>query len=412
MTQITVDEYRERMERLGDAVKSAGLDLFLVSSFDSIYYLTGAGFEPLERPFFLLVGPGRDRKPELIVPRLDERHMRKASHLVGTIHTYREYPAPEGRRWIDELLQRIGPARRIGIEPSLARGLSDEIADREVIAVPLVEQLRAVKTPAEIAMIRRAARYADLAVGRLLDASYRGATAAACYARTGGLTKTIIREQNPFEPLTTRVLMATWPAPRSAQPHSVPDLNDRLGPGAHVALAFLRVNGYAAECERTYFTVPPDAESRGVFRAMNEARHLVFRSIRPGLSCGELDAMVSEFLRARGFEGEDCRLHRLGHGIGLGNHEAPWLAEGSEDELGENMVVSVEPGIYVSPGSSPGGGFRHSDTVLVTADGCERLTRFTDDLDELIVRGWRPLARLNSAMVSGALDLRGKRPQP
>ncbi|MEW4570732.1 Xaa-Pro peptidase family protein [Tautonia sp. JC769] len=397
MIGIPPDEHRERLGRLRDAVAEAGLDLFLVSSFDSIYYLTGSGFEPLDRPFFLLVEPTGGREPVLLVPRLDEQHMRKAGHVIGAIRTYRESPSPEGRRWIDVLRGLIGPAHRVGVEPTLPLGIVDEMPDQALVVAPLVERLRLVKSPAEVAMIRRAAWYADRGVERLLAASYRGATAAECFAQSGGLTRAILRDLDDFEPLTTRVLMATWAAPRSAQPHSIPDLNDRLGPGPHVALAFHRINGYAAESERTYFTVPPNAEQRRVFGAMNEARRLAFRTIRPGLPCGELDITVTEFLRARSFEGEACRLHRLGHGIGLGNHEAPWLAEGSDDVLSEGMVVSVEPGIYVSGGGDGRGGYRHSDTVLVTADGCELLTQHRDDIDSLTIRGPKPLARLRGA---------------
>jgi Xaa-Pro dipeptidase len=90
------DEYRHRLESLQAAVQRAGLDLFIVSAFDSIYYLTGAGFEPLERPFFLLVRP--DRPATLLVPMLDHEHMKKAHNVApGDIHTYWDYPAPVGR---------------------------------------------------------------------------------------------------------------------------------------------------------------------------------------------------------------------------------------------------------------------------------------------------------------------------
>ena len=71
-----------------------------VRSLESIYYLTGAGFEPLERPFFLLIEPSGGRGPVLLVPKLDGEHMGKARDVVGDIQTYWEYPAPEGRRWI------------------------------------------------------------------------------------------------------------------------------------------------------------------------------------------------------------------------------------------------------------------------------------------------------------------------
>ena len=204
-----------------------------------------------------------------------------------------------------------------------------------------------VKSADEVAMIRRAAHYADRGVEELLAAAYRGATVAEGFARTGALSRAIIRQVADWEILTTRVLLATWAAPRSAQPHSIPDLNDRLHEGPHVALSLLRVNGYAAESERTFFTASPSRQCRRAFRAMEEARNLAFRMIRPGVSCGEIDAAVNEFLRTEGYSGDECRLHRTGHGIGLGNHEAPWVAEGSTDILAENMVISVEPGIYL-----------------------------------------------------------------
>ncbi len=320
------------------------------------------------------------------------------------IRTYWEYPAPDGRKWIDGLRAILGDARRVGIEPSLRRDIADELRDLSVEVAPLVEGLRVVKSPDEVAMIRRAAHYADRGVEELFAAAYRGATAAEGFARTGALSRAIIRQVADWELLTTRVLLATWAAPRSARPHSIPDLNDRLREGPHVALSFLRVNGYAAESERTFFTADPSPESRGAFRAMQEARALAFRMIRPGLACGELDAALNEFLRAEGYAGEDCRLHRTGHGIGLGNHEAPWVAEGSADVLAENMVISVEPGIYLKGL----GGFRHSDTVLVTRDGHECLTHHRSDIEGLTIRGLRPMTRLKGALIRRALGLKEK----
>ncbi len=383
MLRISVGEYRDRLERLESAVDEVGLDVFLVSSFDSIYYLTGAGFEPLERPFFLAVFPRGVRGPALLVPRLDAEHMKKARN-VAERRTYREYPAPGGDGWVDGVRSLIGDARRVGIEPSLQREIADELSDLSLVTLPLVERLRLVKSPGEVAMIRRSSRYADRGVIELLGAAYFGATVAEGLARAGPLGRTVLRRLDDWEFLTTRVLMVTWAAPRSAQPHSIPDLNDRLQLGPHVALALLRVNGYAAESERTFFTSVPSEDERRAFRAMDEARGIALRMIRPGVACCDLDARVNVFLRVEGYAGEERRLHRTGHGIGLGNHEAPWIAEGSSDVLAENMVVSVEPGIYLEGL----GGFRHSDTVLVTRDGAECLTHCSTDLESLIVRGW------------------------
>ena len=137
-----------------------------------------------------------------------------------------------------------------------------------------MERLRLIKSDTEIALIRRAARYADLGVQCLLGASYNGATVAEGLAQTRLVTTRIIREVDDWDPLTTKVTMATWAAPRSAQPHSIPDLCDRLSDGPHVALVLTRVNGYAAENERTYFTALPSPEIKEAFTAMTQARRI------------------------------------------------------------------------------------------------------------------------------------------
>ena len=174
-----------------------------------------------------------------------------------------------------------------------------------------------------------------------------------------------------------------------------------------------RVNGYAAESERTYFTAQPSAEARKAFAAMMEARRIAFGLIRPGRSCSELDGRVNDFLRKEGYGSEVQRLHRTGHGFGLGNHEAPWIAEGSQDVLAENMVISIEPGIYLDGV----GGFRHSDTVLLTNGTHEVLTtKYPTELDGLVLRSWKPVTRFKGWLVRRALRLAHKarrtRPAP
>ena len=406
LLQIADSEYRRRLERLQSQVARADLDVLVVSSFDSIYYLSGAGFEPLERPFFLLVYPDKSRGPILLVPKLDAEHMKKARN-VREIRSYWEYPAPEPRSWPNHLRELLGSVKQVGVEPSLRQEIREELKIYSVRVMPLVERLRLVKTPTEVAMIRRAAEYADFGVEQLLTASYHGATVAEGFARTSVVTKKIIREVDHFEYLTTKVVMATWAAPLSRQPHSVPNLNDRLCEGPHVALVLTRVNGYAAESERTYFTALPTKEMRNAFGAMMEARRRALDMVRPGLSCAELDAKVNDFLRSEGYMEEDQRLHRTGHGFGLGNHEAPWIAEGSDDVLMENMVISIEPGIYLRHG-----GYRHSDTVLLTKDGYELLTKHPTDLDTLTIRGRKPLVRFRGWMVRKMLYLGTEKPSP
>jgi Xaa-Pro dipeptidase len=113
---------------------------------------------------------------------------------------------------------------------------------------------------------------------------------------------------------------------------------------------------------------------------------------------------VNEFLRQEGYAQEEERLHRTGHGFGLGNHEAPWIAEGSDDQLAENMVISIEPGVYLRGI----GGVRHSDTVLITKDGHEVLTNLPRELGSLVIRSWKPFTRMKGWLVRWALRLAHK----
>ncbi len=143
MPRISPEEYRIRLEALQAAVGNAGLDLFIVTSFDSIYYLTGAGFEPMERPFFLLVRPVRS--PLLLVPKLDQEHMKKARAIASeNIHTYWDYPAPSGRGWPDRLRGHIANACRIGVEPALRQEIAHELSGYSFWVEPIVEKLRLV----------------------------------------------------------------------------------------------------------------------------------------------------------------------------------------------------------------------------------------------------------------------------
>jgi Xaa-Pro dipeptidase len=332
MLQIRPEEYCQRLDALQAQVREAGLDVFSVSALDSIYYLTGAGFEPLERPFFLLVRPAR--QIVLLVPKLEHEHMKKAQNIVPeNIHTYWDYPARTGHGWPDRLRDEIGNARQVGVEPTLQREIADELRVYSLRTEPLVERLRLRKSATEIGMIRRAATYADFGVARLFAASYFGASVAEGFAETRAVTARILREVDDWDALTTTVIMATWAAPGSAMPHALPDLNNRLREGPHVALVLTRVKGYAAECERTYFTAPPSGDAKKSFAAMTEARRIAFGMIRPGLACSDLDGAVNEVLRREGYAGEEQRLHRTGHGFGLGSHEGPWVAEGSPDVL-------------------------------------------------------------------------------
>jgi Xaa-Pro dipeptidase len=397
-------DFQRRSDALVAAIRSAALDHYVVTGSENIFYLTGATFEPLERPFFLVIGADGSRR--MVVPLLEAGHLRKAWGLPeGSIGSYREFPAPSGEGWADRLLDGACLGARFGFEDAAVWSVGERLRGAGGIALDLIEPLRIVKSDWEIGQIERAAKYADLGVRKVLRAAWDGACVAETYAASQSLLRQIIRDTPDWDALATKVLAAAWPAPISAEPHSIPQLADRLLAGPHVALVLTRVNGYAAECERTFFTVKPTPQERELFALMTRARELAFSLVRPGVACAEIDASVNDFLGGCGFGDFRTRLHRCGHGFGLGNHEPPWLAVGSTHVLAANMLISIEPGLYVQDV----GGYRHSDTVLVTSDGYRCLTRSPTGLDELVLRRptWRQ--RVTGSMVKRTLGLQTTR---
>jgi Xaa-Pro dipeptidase len=398
---IEDNEFLSRRERVKSRLSELGANQLVVTNSESIYHLCGATFDPLERPFFLIVprtGPER-----LVVPFLEKDHLKKARALdEENIYTYWEFPAPQNSDWASSL-KRYGQLDRGFIfESSCPMSVATLLQELGGKHMSLIEELRLIKSPAEIELVKQAAYYADMGVQELFDYSYYGSTVAEGFARTNKVTQSIIRDTPDWDVLTTKVLMGTFPAPVSAKPHSVPSTNDMLREGPHVALVLTRANGYAAESERTYFTAPPSEQDLKYFNSMLRARNLGLSMVKPGVKCADIDGEVNSFLASEGFDKPEQRLHRIGHGLGLGNHEGPWLSEGSEDVLQAGMIVSIEPGIYVEGV----GGYRHSDTVLVTDSGYELLTKAPGVGEPLVLNKKNLKHRIFRYLVSKAIGLK------
>ncbi len=127
------------------------------------------------------------------------------------------------------------------------------------------------------------------------------------------------------------------------------------------------------------FLGEPTPEQERMFAHMVALQDVAFAAIRPGRPCSEVDGAVRAYFDEHDL-GSHWR-HHTGHAIGLRYHEGPFLDSGDHAEIRPGMVFTVEPGLY----SPELGGFRHSDTVLVTDDGTEILTYYPRDLASLII---------------------------
>lgn len=392
-----MDYYRQkRVERLQKYIGEQGLDAMLITSKDAVFYLSGASYDPVERPFIIILRP--EGVPSLVVPRLEYEHMMKVEGF-GEIHWYFEYPSIDGQNWYDYVNKDIGKGAVIGIEPSMPSVYRECLKAKKTVIVDYIDTMRLVKDASEINAIRLACKWTDYGMKMLHEGLYRGESVieATMHARN---IQTGVVKTTDFNYMTSSFLTAAWPAPKSAQPHSLPDLGSRMGDGPIVLMSFNRVNGYASENERTVFLGEPSDRDRRLFDQMMKAREIALSMVKPDTRCADIDLATQDYFKSLGYE--DAIRHRTGHGIGLGNHEAPFLSAGGDHVLEENMVISIEPALYFDDI----GGFRHSDTVLVTKTGYEIMTHYPVDLDSLTVKEDRRFKKAKGAIIRKFINIK------
>jgi Xaa-Pro aminopeptidase len=245
---------------------------------------------------------------------------------------------------------------------ALAAGGLDLVPRRGV-----VEAQRAVKDEGELAVIGRAAEITSVAYERLAAERFTGRTERDMAWRLEELFHELGADGSAFPSIVAA-------GPNGAMPHA--HSGDReIEPGTTVVVdAGCSVEGYCADCTRTFATGPLPLELADAYQVCLEGQLAGLDAVRPGVAGRDADAAARRRIEEGGFG--DAFGHGLGHGVGLLVHEAPRLSQESEDELEAGNVVTIEPGIYLSGL----GGMRIEDQVVVRDNGAEVLTTFTKEL--------------------------------
>jgi Xaa-Pro aminopeptidase len=230
-----------------------------------------------------------------------------------------------------------------------------------------VRELREIKTAEEIECITEAQRISDAVFVKMLKFIKTDVSEKDIAVEIEHQIKLLGGDGLAFD---TIVASGT----NSSMPHAHPS-SKKIQGGDPVTMDFgARVKGYCADMTRTVFVGKPSPEMKNIYNVVLKTQQFAIKNVKAGVKCREIDAYAREVLKANALE--QYFTHGLGHGLGLDIHESPSLSQESETVLRQNMIITVEPGVYM-PGI---GGVRIEDMLLIKEDGYKNLTSSPKDL--------------------------------
>lgn len=329
------------------------LDGILITDLLNVKYLTGftgsAGYA--------LITP----KDAIFVT--DFRYQEQSRHEVKGFKIKIE--RGERSRELKEIVEELG-VKKLGFEDHhVTYAFYKKLLGRKIRLKPvtnIVESLRIVKSHEELSFIKIAVKRAEAAFSKLLPLIKTGITEQKLALKLEELLKLEGCKRLPFE-----VIVAS--GFRSALPHAKPT-DRRLKKGDLVVFDWGgECEGYYSDMTRTILINDRDiSKQKALYYNVLEAQKRAIESVRSGIKASKVDAAARDYIKQEGYD--EFFGHGTGHGVGLAVHEKPVVSWRSKEDIKENMVFTIEPGIYL-PGF---GGVRIEDMVTVRKNRAELLT--------------------------------------
>jgi Xaa-Pro aminopeptidase len=350
---------QERVDRVSNLLVDKDLDAFIIKGMDNIFYLTGF----------------RGSEGTLIVTRGDTLLLTDFRYITYAEEAVKDIKILElsgKKNTIEEICKKYN-INKMGFDsPHTTYSVYNRWKNtaKKVDFIPMdneLEGIRKRKEPGEIDAILKAVRISTEA---FIDVFEK--------IRPGKTEKEIANEID----YTMRKLGADCPSfdtivasgERAALPHAFPS-DKEIKEGEMVIVDFgAQVDGYCSDETCTFSVGEPNEKLKEIFSIVDEARKLGLKKARSGVPVKDLDMTVRGFIDDAGY-GEYFR-HGSGHGIGIAVHEVPAINTTSEGVLEENMVITIEPGIYLPHV----GGVRLEDMALITENGAKVLTSIRKDM--------------------------------
>lgn len=394
LLKISKKKHEERIEKVRLTLQKKNLKGMIFFNTRSIYYLVGFHHIPTERPIALTLQT--DGELSLFVPELEVNHIKDSVPLVSDIFSYFEYPdlthpmkifakGLEERKLADKPI-----ASDTSGAPSYWGYLGPKLQEvipkaRITILNELIMDMRVIKDEEEIILMNESCKWGNLAHQLLQEYTHVGASEIEVVNKVNSeASRTMLKALGPsFKPIGGSISAAAGYrgqiGAESAIPHATTGNNFFKKGDTLITGAGANMSGYVSELERTMFMNKPSEKQRRYFKIMLKAQQAAIDTFGPNVKNADVDKAARKVFKDEGVW--NLVQHHTGHAIGMEGHERPFLDIGSKVVMKPGMVFTVEPGIYIHGLA----GFRHSDTVVITEDGCEMMTYYPREIDALII---------------------------
>lgn len=359
--------FSKRVEKVRQLMRQKEIGCLILAPTSNMFYLTGLRAVADER-LQVAILPA-DGALTLVLP---EMYREMAANISGqyTLLTWPDHLDPV------ELVKSVVDRKpgRVAVDEKMWAGHYFSVAQafpnsQFVTAQDLMAQVRVYKDETELGLLEQSGELADRVMDEVMKEIREGISETELAMFIEKSIKVLGGEDVSFRPIVAS-------GPNSSLPHHHTGKRV-LQQGDLVILDFgAVVEGYCSDITRTFCLGKATGDVKEIYRVVQAANEAGFRSAREGVACQDVDRAARQAISSQGF-GEHFN-HRTGHGIGLDNHEAPYLVEGNDTPLRQGMAFSVEPGIYL-PGKL---GVRIEDVVAITGDGQRRFNNFTRELIE------------------------------
>jgi Xaa-Pro aminopeptidase len=348
-----------RIEKIHTIIKEMDIDACVLKGMDNIFYLTGF----------------RGSEGMVVVTRGDVLLLTDFRYITHAKEVTRGIQVVEMKQKENALLEvcKRYNITKIGFDSfhmTFNIYKAWEAALPGISLVPLehtVEEIRKIKEPGEVIAIMKAIKIATEAFIEVLERIVPGRTEKEV---ANDLDYTMRRMGGDCPSFQTIVASG----PRSALPHAEPS-DRKIARGEAIIIDFgVQVDGYCSDETCTILAGEPGGKIQEIYTIVDDARKLALSTMKAGMSIKAIDSIVRGYIDEKGYG--DFFRHGVGHGVGIAVHEAPSINSVSDGILEENMVLTIEPGIYL-PNI---GGVRLEDMALITEHGAQILTHLRKDM--------------------------------